>query len=64
MFTDPPGAPSAPEPTEVLAEKVTLTWTPPEEDGGTPVTGYFVERCTAGSSRWLRVNKNAVSIDI
>ncbi len=25
------------------------------------MTGYFVERCTAGSSRWLRVNRDAVS---
>jgi len=54
---DVPGAPSAPEVSEVTKESCQLSWTAPEEDGGSPVTGYFIERSTAGSSRWLRVNK-------
>ena len=54
---DVPGTPSAPEVSEVTKETCQLNWTAPEEDGGTPVTGYFIERSTAGSSRWLRVNK-------
>lgn len=29
-------------------------------NGGTPVTGYFIERCTGDSARWLRITKEAV----
>lgn len=60
MISDPPGPPSAPEPTEIRKDYIILTWQPPESDGGTPVTGYFIERSTPGSSRWLRVNRDAV----
>jgi len=56
-----PGPPSAPVPEEVGRESCTLSWSPPEEDGGTPITGYYVERCQASSARWLRVNKQAVA---
>lgn len=38
-----------------------MSWTAPESDGGTPIIGYYVERATAGSSRWLRMNKEPVS---
>ena len=60
-FLDPPGPPSAPEPTEVTKESCQLTWKAPESDGGSPVTGYFIERAQKGSSRWLRCNKQPVS---
>jgi titin len=58
--TEPPGPPSAPEPSDITKESCTLTWKEPEENGGTPVTGYFIERCTAESSRWLRITKESV----
>ena len=38
-----------------------MTWQPPEEDGGTPVTGYFVERKTTESSRWLKITKGTLA---
>ena len=59
-YLDPPGPPSAPEGSEVTKESCTLTWKEPEENGGTPVTGYFIERCTADSTRWLRITKEHV----
>lgn len=37
-----------------------LTWKAPESDGGSPITGYIVERTLATSVRWLRVNKQLV----
>ncbi|HEX5754589.1 MAG TPA: FG-GAP-like repeat-containing protein [Archangium sp.] len=42
--TPPPTAPSAPGPVQAHAEPgtVTLSWSPPENDGGTALTGYRV----------------------
>ena len=37
-----------------------LSWEVPESDGGSPITGYFVERRITSSSRWLRINKDRV----
>ncbi|KAG9271839.1 titin [Astyanax mexicanus] len=41
---------------------MTLTWKPPESDGGSSVAGYIIERKEAGSDRWLRINKNPVTM--
>ena len=38
-----------------------LSWEPPKENGGTEVTGYYVERCLAGSSRWIKVAKDSIT---
>ena len=40
---------------------MTLTWEKPEFDGGSPVTGYYVERRQGYSSRWTRVNRVALT---
>lgn len=46
--------------TEIFKESAVLSWQPPVEDGGTPVTGYHIERCMANSARWMKVNKDPV----
>jgi len=61
LHSDVPGIPSAPKIEEVTKESCVLSWRAPESDGGTPIIGYFVERATAGSSRWLRMTKETVS---
>ena len=60
LIQDPPGPPSAPEASEVTKESCVLSWQPPTEDGGTPITGYLVERCTVPNARWLRITKEPV----
>ena len=53
----PPGPPPPPEPQ--FNEKdgsVTVTWQPPSDDGGSPITGYVVEQRTAKSPRWTQVS--------
>lgn len=57
-FSDLPSAPEKLTVTETSKSSISLSWSPPTSDGGSPVTGYHVERCLAGSSRWLRVGKS------
>lgn len=57
-----PGAPSTPEIFDVSHEGMTLTWKPPEDDGGSSVAGYIIERKETRSDRWVRINKNPVTM--
>ena len=59
-YTDPPGPPENVEASEIFSTSCVLTWKPPAVDGGSPVTGYWVERRLTSSNRWIRVNKEAV----
>ena len=38
-----------------------MSWQPPKEEGGTPITGYQLERHLTSSDRWLKVNKDAIT---
>lgn len=58
---DLPGAPSKPTIEKVAGPEVTLTWTPPDRDGGSPITGYYVERRQLPSSRWVRITDRSVT---
>lgn len=54
-------------PTDVTASdmdsvSLTLSWKPPSYNGGTPITGYYVERRTGFNPRWVAVNRSAVHI--
>ncbi|XP_072047556.1 myomesin-3-like [Amphiura filiformis] len=57
---DVPEAPGKPEVSNIDATQMTVSWTPPESDGGSPITGYYVERKDTTSSKWVKVNKTPV----
>jgi len=58
----PPGAPDPPVVSEVHATSCTVTYKPPQRDGGAPLTGYILERRTPGTdSEWIRVNDTPVT---
>ena len=38
---------------EVRAEHVKLSWAPPEDDGGTPITSYLVRYMDIDSVEWV-----------
>jgi titin len=62
-ITDPftvPLAPFSVEVTEVTGDSMTLTWSKPVTDGGSPISGYVVERLEKTSTRWIRVNREPV----
>lgn len=39
---------------------MTVEWEEPEYDGGSPVTGYWLEKKETTSKRWTRVNRDPV----
>ena len=50
-----PGAPSTPEVSDVTAHTVNLRWRQPKDDGGSPITGYIIEKKEPYSIRWFEV---------
>ena len=55
---DKPGPPVDLEVADVTKTTAQLSWQPPESDGGSPVTGYYIEK--SSGKRWVKVNKKAV----
>ena len=57
-----PGPPGRPTVFDVSRDGMTVAWNPPEEDGGLEVSGYIIERKEVRAERWVRANKNAVTM--
>jgi len=45
------------EPSDIAKDAVTLSWYEPDDDGGSPITGYWVERYEPDHDKWIRCNK-------
>ena len=64
---DVPGPPGMPSVCEVGGDFVNLSWDKPENDGGSRVKGYWIEKREVGMNLWQRVNQfvhNATQINI
>lgn len=56
IFTGVPKKPKGPlQVSDVNAEGCKLKWEPPEDDGGTPVDYYNVERMDVETGHWIPV---------
>lgn len=55
-----PGQCEKPTVSNVCLESMTVNWEEPEYDGGSPVTGYFIEKKETTSKRWARVNREPI----
>ena len=53
----PPENPGVPTPTQVSSTHVGISWTAPENDGGSPVTSYSVEMQADGGD-WTTVSNS------
>ena len=57
---DPPAPPGCPDVLYVDSNQVRLKWTPPPTDGGSPITGYVVEKFDKkGGGDWSPVTFTA-----
>lgn len=60
-----PGIPGRPQVTDISAKSCKLTWKEPTNDGGTPITGYIVERQIAADGSWSQLNAtNATTTEL
>ncbi|CAH2099215.1 unnamed protein product [Euphydryas editha] len=53
---DPPGAPGAPRSVETTESSITVTWTKPRNDGGSPITGYILEKRLITEDKWTKAS--------
>jgi len=56
-----PGAPTDLSATAVDSMQINLTWNPPDDDGGSPITGYRIEMSPNGNSGWSDLEANTGS---
>ncbi len=58
LITDKPCKPEGPlEVLEVYGDRCRLTWKPPVDDGGLPITHYLVEMLDVKKASWQEVGK-------
>lgn len=51
---DAPSPPQAPlEPTSVTKSSCVLSWRPPKDNGGSPITHYVVEKMDTETLKWV-----------
>jgi len=54
---DKPTAPRGPlNLTDVFADHSTVNWKPPEDDGGSPITGYVIEKMDMTRGTWVQMH--------
>ena len=58
---DPPGKPDRPVPMDWGPDFCELKWTPPKDDGGSPITGYKIEVSFFNRS-WLMMGAGSLLI--
>ena len=60
VFIDAPSAPGKPDIISVDKTEMGLTWALPESDGGSPITGYTIEK-KEKTGKWTKAIKTTVT---
>ncbi|NXL59604.1 MYOM3 protein, partial [Chordeiles acutipennis] len=55
-----PGSPLNVKCHDVHKDCLILSWVAPSDNGGSPILGYYIERCVAGSEDWVPCNDKPV----
>lgn len=58
-----PSPPGVPEILAVGKDFVTIEWLKSENDGGSEITHYLVEKHEKKSARWIKVNRDSAFLD-
>uniref|UniRef100_A0A8C2FGS8 Titin n=1 Tax=Cyprinus carpio TaxID=7962 RepID=A0A8C2FGS8_CYPCA len=56
-----PGPPSTPEASAITRDSIVLTWERPEDDGGSQIDGYVLEKRDKEGIRWTKCNKKRLN---
>ena len=59
---DKPDPPGKPEVTDSDKDHITIKWAPPKKDGGSPITGYNVERQDRKTRMWTKLNSDPLLV--
>lgn len=51
---DVPGAPGSPKSIGSTDDSISLTWTKPKHDGGSPIFGYIIEKRLISDDKWTK----------
>jgi len=62
--SDPPGKPRNLDIVDIDIDHITVHWNPPEDDGGTPILSYLVERRERSEKEWFRCGETPVSATV
>ncbi|XP_041789715.1 myomesin-2 isoform X2 [Chelmon rostratus] len=57
-----PGAPMSVKAYDINSDYVLVAWKPPNTVNEAAISGYFVDRCEAGSDKWVQCNDAPVKI--
>lgn len=56
-----PGPPQNPKITGCTRTSMLVTWEPPKDNGGSTITGYWLEKREKGAVYWNRVNRAPIT---
>lgn len=50
------------EAVEVRADHIKVQWNPPKDNGGSPITGYVIEKMDQDTGRWVPAGEVNLSL--